>query len=222
MLRAQRGARRRAPRRSSCCADRRDRGGRARRRAQRVRRVARGAGARSDPRARARRDRRGSRSALQRWPEATAALEAAVDRDARRATSARAARCSASSRRTTTRQLGDAPRAIAAYRRLLEADPSTPGDDPARPAPRSRGSTRRASSWPELRDVMRKQAEWAEDAGERRALLAPGRAARRGAARRSRRRDRDVARRARTISRPMPARCTRSSACTRPASAGAT
>ncbi|MBA3459340.1 MAG: hypothetical protein H0T46_05220, partial [Deltaproteobacteria bacterium] len=107
---------------------------------------------------------------LSRWPETTAAFEAAA--------------VAAPAGDVTTRgallgelaayydsQLADAPRAIAAYRRLLEVDPTNPG------------TIRRASSalarlydqsqsWRELRDVMRKQAEWAEEPDERRALLA--------------------------------------------------
>ena len=68
-------------------------------------------------------------------------------------------------------QLGDAPRAIAAYTRWLEVDPSNP-------ATVRRSTTALArlyqegQKWPELRAIMRKQAEWAEDPSERRALLA--------------------------------------------------
>lgn len=107
---------------------------------------------------------------LGRWPEATAALEAAA--------------AAAPAGDVTTRgallgelaayydsQLGDAPRAIAAYRRLLDVDPSNPA------AMRKATSAlarlyEEGKSWKDLRDVTRKQAEWAEDAGERRALLA--------------------------------------------------
>src|SRR5213078_603384 len=66
--------------------------------------------------------------------------------------------------------LGDPVKAIAAYRRLLEADPSNPATVRRAGAALAR-LYEAARSWPELRAVMRKQAEWAEDAGERRALL---------------------------------------------------
>ncbi|HEY1552976.1 MAG TPA: hypothetical protein VGG28_34335, partial [Kofleriaceae bacterium] len=106
---------------------------------------------------------------LQRWPEAMAALEAAVDATPEGDVATRAALLSELATYYDT-QLGDAPRAITAYRRLLEADLSSPA------------TTRRASAalarlyeegqqWPELRGVIRRQAEWAEDIGERRGLL---------------------------------------------------
>ena len=106
---------------------------------------------------------------LQRWPEATAALEAAVDATPEGDVATRAALLGELATYYDT-QLGDAPRAITAYRRLLEADLASPA------------TTRRASAalarlyeqgqqWPELRGVVRRQAEWAEDVVERRALL---------------------------------------------------
>ncbi|HEX4450171.1 MAG TPA: tetratricopeptide repeat protein [Kofleriaceae bacterium] len=106
---------------------------------------------------------------LQRWPEAMAALEAAVDATSDGDVATRAALLGELATYYDT-QLGDAPRAITAYRRLLEADLSSPA------------TTRRASAalarlyeesqqWPELRGVIRRQAEWAEDMVERRALL---------------------------------------------------
>ncbi len=107
---------------------------------------------------------------LSRWPEATAALEAAA--------------AAAPAGDVTTRgallgelagyydsQLGDAPRAIAAYRRLLEVDPTNPLAIRKATSALAR-LYEEGKAWPELRDVTRKQAEWAEDAGERRALLA--------------------------------------------------
>ena len=107
---------------------------------------------------------------LQRWPEATAALEAAVDATPSGDVATRAALLSELATYYDT-ELGDAGRAIAAYRRLLEQDLSAPQ------------TTRRASlalarlyeegqQWRELRDVVRRQADWAEDPSERRALLA--------------------------------------------------
>ncbi len=106
---------------------------------------------------------------LQRWPEATAALEAAVDATPESDIATRAALLGELATYYDA-QLGDAPRAITAYRRLLEADLASPA------------TTRRASAalarlyeegqlWPELRGVIRRQAEWAEDVAERRGLL---------------------------------------------------
>jgi tetratricopeptide (TPR) repeat protein len=106
---------------------------------------------------------------LQRWPEATAALEAAVDATPESDVATRAALLGELATYYDN-QLGDAPRAIAAYKRLLEADLASPA------------TTRRASAalarlyeegqqWPELRGVIRRQAEWAEDVAERRGLL---------------------------------------------------
>ena len=107
---------------------------------------------------------------LNRWPDATAAFEAAA--------------VAAPASDVTTRgallgelaayydsQLGDAPRAIAAYRRLLEVDATNPGTIRRATSALARLYDQ-GGSWLELRDVMRKQAEWAEDGGERRGLLA--------------------------------------------------
>jgi tetratricopeptide (TPR) repeat protein len=108
--------------------------------------------------------------ALGRWPEATAALEAAAVAAPEDDVVTRAALLGELAAYYDT-QLGDAPRAIAAYKRWLEVDPSNPTT-----VRRSTTALARlyedAESWPELREVTRKQAEWAEDANERRALLA--------------------------------------------------
>jgi tetratricopeptide (TPR) repeat protein len=107
---------------------------------------------------------------LERWPEATAALEAAVtalpdeDRPNRAALLVELASYYDS-------QLGDAPRAIAAYRRLLEIDPSSPV------TVRRAGSAlarlyEDSQAWKELRLVTRMLADHADDGSERRALLA--------------------------------------------------
>jgi len=107
---------------------------------------------------------------LQRWPEATSALEAAAAAAPEGDIVTRAALLGELAAYYDL-QLGDAPRAIAAYRRWLEVDGTNPTT-----IRRSTTALARlyndARSWPELRAVMRKQAEWAEDPSERRALLA--------------------------------------------------
>jgi len=108
--------------------------------------------------------------ALQRWPEATTALENAAAAAPAGDVATRGALLGELATYYDV-QLGDAPRAITAYRRLLDTDPTNPI------AIRKAGAAlarlyEEAKSWPELRAVMRKQAEWAEDAGERHALLA--------------------------------------------------
>ena len=106
---------------------------------------------------------------LQRCPEATAALEAAVTATPASDIATRAALLGELATYYDS-QLGDADRAITAYKRLLEVDPSSPGTSRRAGAALAR-LYEENRSWRELRDVMRKQAEWAEDAGERRALL---------------------------------------------------
>jgi tetratricopeptide (TPR) repeat protein len=107
---------------------------------------------------------------LGRWPEATQALEAAASAAPETDVVTRAALLGELAGYYDT-QLGDAPRAIAAYTRWLEVDPSNP-------ATVRRSTTALArlyqdgQKWPELRAIMRKQAEWAEDPSERRGLLA--------------------------------------------------
>ncbi len=107
---------------------------------------------------------------LQRWPETTAALEAAAAAAPPGDVATRGALLGELASYYDV-QLGDAGKAIAAYRRLLETDPTNPV------AVRKAGAAlarlyEDAGTWPELRAVMRKQAEWAEDPGERRQLLA--------------------------------------------------
>jgi tetratricopeptide (TPR) repeat protein len=108
--------------------------------------------------------------ALERWPEATAALEAAVtalpedDRGNRAALLAELASY-------YDTQLGDATRAIAAYRRLLEIDPTSPV------TVRRAGTAlarlyEEAQAWRELRLITRMLADHADDGTERRAMLA--------------------------------------------------
>lgn len=107
---------------------------------------------------------------LSRWPEATAAFEAAVDATPESDATTRAALLGELATYYDT-QVGDAPHAIAAYRRLLDADPTSPSTIRRAGAALAR-LYEEQQSWPELRAIMRRQAEWAEDAGERRALLA--------------------------------------------------
>ena len=107
---------------------------------------------------------------LGRWPEATAALEAAANAAPAGDVSTRAALLGELAAYYDV-QLGDAPRAIASYRRLLELDASNPHTVRRAGAALAR-LYEEHKSWPELRAVMRKQSEWAEDPSERRALLA--------------------------------------------------
>jgi tetratricopeptide (TPR) repeat protein len=107
---------------------------------------------------------------LGRWPQATEALEAAVAATPDSDPGTRAALLGELATYYDT-QVGDAERAIAAYKRLLEADPSSPTTI------RRAGSAlarlyEESQNWRELRAITRQQAEWAEDPAERRALLA--------------------------------------------------
>ncbi len=107
---------------------------------------------------------------LGRWPEATEALELASTAAPAGDVITRGALLGELATYYDV-QLGDAPRAIAAYRRLLEMDASNP--TAVRKAATALARLYEESkAWPELRGVMRRLAEWAEDAGERRALLA--------------------------------------------------
>ncbi|MEO8841840.1 MAG: tetratricopeptide repeat protein [Kofleriaceae bacterium] len=106
---------------------------------------------------------------LSRWPEATAALENAVNATPASDIGTRGALLGELATYYDT-QLGDAPRAIVAYRRLLDADQSSPATQRRAGAALAR-LYEEGGAWQELRDVNRKQAEWAEDATERRALL---------------------------------------------------
>jgi tetratricopeptide (TPR) repeat protein len=107
---------------------------------------------------------------LQKWPQATAALEAAVAATPDTDPGTRAALLGELATYYDT-QVGDTDHAINAYKRLLEADPSSPttirraGTSLARLYEESQ-------NWRELRAITRRQAEWTEDPGERRALLA--------------------------------------------------
>ncbi len=108
--------------------------------------------------------------ALGRWPETTNALEYAVaslpegDRVGRAAILAELASY-------YDAQLAAPERATATYRRLLDLDPTSPNV-----IRRAGGALARlyeeGQQWKELRAITRMQAEHAEDAGERRALLA--------------------------------------------------
>jgi tetratricopeptide (TPR) repeat protein len=107
---------------------------------------------------------------LQRWPDVTAAFETAVTALPESHASTRAALLADLATYYDT-QVGDTPHAIAAYRRLLEADPTTPSTIRRAGAALAR-LYEESQQWPDLREIMRRQAEWAEDAGERRTLLA--------------------------------------------------
>ncbi len=107
---------------------------------------------------------------LERWPEATAALETAVAATPDTDIPTRAALLGDLATYYDV-QLGDAERAITAYQRLLEVDPTSPSTIRRACAALAR-LYEEASRWNDLRGVTRKQAEWAEDAGERRTLLA--------------------------------------------------
>ena len=72
---------------------------------------------------------------------------------------------------TTTPRSATPTRAINAYKRLLEADPSSPTTIRRAGAALAR-LYEEGQNWRELRAITRQQAEWAEDAGERHALLA--------------------------------------------------
>jgi tetratricopeptide (TPR) repeat protein len=106
---------------------------------------------------------------LARWSEATAALEAAAAAAPAGDAATRGALLGELAAYYDA-ELGDPVKAIATYRRLIEADPSNPATVRRAGAALAR-LYEAAHSWPDLRAVLRKQAEWAEDAGERRALL---------------------------------------------------
>ncbi|HEU4728061.1 MAG TPA: tetratricopeptide repeat protein, partial [Kofleriaceae bacterium] len=107
---------------------------------------------------------------LGRWPEATEALEAAAQAAPAGDVATRGALLGELAAYYDN-ELGDPVKAIAAYRRLMESDPSNPATIRRAGAALAR-LYEDDRSWSELRAVVRKQAEWAEDAGERRSLLA--------------------------------------------------
>jgi golgin subfamily B member 1 len=107
---------------------------------------------------------------LGKWPHATSALEQAVAATPDTDPATRAALLGELATYYDT-QVGDTDHAINAYKRLLEADPSSP-----RTIQRAGSALARlyeeSQNWRELRAITRQQAEWSEDPGERRALLA--------------------------------------------------
>ncbi|HEY4242433.1 MAG TPA: tetratricopeptide repeat protein [Kofleriaceae bacterium] len=107
---------------------------------------------------------------LDRWPDATAALEAAAVAAPAGDVATRAALLGELAAYYDN-EAGDTASAIAAYRRLLDADPSSPANVRRAGAALAR-LYEGAGNWAELRAVTRRQADWAEDADERRALLA--------------------------------------------------
>ena len=107
---------------------------------------------------------------LGRWPDATAALEAAVTATPDTDASTRAALLAELASYYDT-QGGDAENAIKAYLRLLEADPSSPTTIHRAGTALAR-LYEEGQNWKELRAITRQQAEWAEDAADRHSLLA--------------------------------------------------
>ncbi len=107
---------------------------------------------------------------LNRWPEAMAALETAATATPASDVVTRAALLGELAAYYDL-QLGDADRAIATYKRLLEVDPSSSVNMRRAGAALARLYEERGN-WAELRGVTRMQSEWAEEPAERRALLA--------------------------------------------------
>nr|HEX4318042.1 tetratricopeptide repeat protein [Kofleriaceae bacterium] len=107
---------------------------------------------------------------LSRWPDATAALERAAAAVPAHDVATRAALLGDLATYYDV-QAGDAARAIDAYQRLIAADPTNPATVRRAGASLAR-LYEEAKQWPLLRDITRRQADWAEAAGERRALLA--------------------------------------------------
>jgi tetratricopeptide (TPR) repeat protein len=107
--------------------------------------------------------------ALGRWPEATAALEAAAVAAPPTDVATRAALLGELAAYFDG-ELRDPPRAIGAYRRLLELDGGASATARRAAAALAR-LYEQSAAWPELRAVARRQAEWADGSGERRALL---------------------------------------------------
>src|SRR5207249_3171650 len=91
---------------------------------------------------------------LVRWPEATAALEAAANAAPSGDVATRGALLGELASYYDV-QLGDSAKAIAAYRRLIETDPSNPAMIRRAAAALAR-LYEEAKAWPELRAVTRK------------------------------------------------------------------
>jgi tetratricopeptide (TPR) repeat protein len=107
---------------------------------------------------------------LNRWPEATQALEAAANAAPATDTLTRGALLGELATYYDV-QLGDAERAINSYKRLLEMDQTNPSNV-RRAASALARLYEEQENWPELRAMTRKLSDWAEDGGERRTLLA--------------------------------------------------
>ncbi len=106
---------------------------------------------------------------LQRWPEATSALEGAAGAAPEGDVVTRAALYGELAAYYDT-QLGDRERAIAAYQRWLDVDGTNPTT--IRRATSALARLHEAEqNWPALRAIVRKQAEWAEEPSGRLALL---------------------------------------------------
>ncbi|HLL23668.1 MAG TPA: hypothetical protein VK427_16130, partial [Kofleriaceae bacterium] len=107
---------------------------------------------------------------LNRWPEATSALEVAADAAPPGDVLTRGALLGELATYYDV-QLGDVPRAIASYKRLLDLD-ATNATSVRRAASALARLYEEDANWPDLRGMTRKLAEWADDGDERRSLLA--------------------------------------------------
>lgn len=107
---------------------------------------------------------------LDRWSEATTALEAAAEAAPEGDVVTRAALLGELAAYYDTR-LGDRDRAVESYRRWLEVDGSNPTTIRRSTTALAR-LYEQAEAWSELRDIVHKQAEWSEDPVERCGLLA--------------------------------------------------
>ncbi|RMH42163.1 MAG: tetratricopeptide repeat protein [Deltaproteobacteria bacterium] len=107
---------------------------------------------------------------LDRWPDAAAAWEAAVDAADPADVGLRAALLTELAAMYDG-PLGDGDQAIAAYRRLLDVDPGNRDVVDRAAAALERLYTDR-QQWSDLRDILRRQAEWADTPARRRELLA--------------------------------------------------
>jgi golgin subfamily B member 1 len=106
---------------------------------------------------------------LQAWGEALTALERALEATDPTDLATRAA-ILRDIAQLAERDLRDRDRAVDAYRRLLDVDPT--GGESGRVAAQSLDRLYlEAQRWPQLIDIVRRQADWAENPAERLALL---------------------------------------------------
>ncbi|HTE55295.1 MAG TPA: tetratricopeptide repeat protein [Kofleriaceae bacterium] len=107
---------------------------------------------------------------LEAWSEALAALERALAAVGPTELGSRTA-ILRDIAQLTEQKLGDRDRATDAYRRLLEVDPGSAGDSSRFAAQALDRLYGEAERWPQLIDIVRRQAEWAETRPDRVALL---------------------------------------------------